>query len=329
MEDVAKFGVGKTVETLGDYLREQRLAASLSLRQLAEQTGVSNPYLSQIERGLRKPSAEVLQQLAKGAAHLGGDALRPRRDPQPRRQRGPVRRAGHPRRQRADRATEAVAAGRVPVVPGSELPPEQHQHRRKLTWRRPSAPPRPTRSVRSTPPWVASTSPSRSRAPASPTYRPASPRSSVSPRLSSARCRPRPRPSRRASRRRSTSSSPSSTAPSTTSTSSTSTSPLRGKNLVGRIRRQQATQDLKAETKKTATKAKTTTTQAKKATSTREVVRQGHRHRGQEDRDRREEGHHRRRREDRHDRHDRHDWHGGARAASVDGRSSTVERRTS
>ena len=59
-------GVGKTVETLGDYLREQRVAAQLSLRQLAEQTGVSNPYLSQIERGLRRPSAEVLQQLAKG-----------------------------------------------------------------------------------------------------------------------------------------------------------------------------------------------------------------------------------------------------------------------
>ena len=57
--------VGKTVESLGDYLREQRLSAQLSLRQLAEQTGVSNPYLSQIERGLRRPSAEVLQQLAK------------------------------------------------------------------------------------------------------------------------------------------------------------------------------------------------------------------------------------------------------------------------
>jgi transcriptional regulator with XRE-family HTH domain len=50
---------------LGDYLKEQRLAARLSLRQLADQVGVSNPYLSQIERGLRKPSAEVLQQLAK------------------------------------------------------------------------------------------------------------------------------------------------------------------------------------------------------------------------------------------------------------------------
>ena len=57
--------VNKTAEALGDYLKEQRLLARLSLRQLAEQAGVSNPYLSQIERGLRKPSAEVLQQIAK------------------------------------------------------------------------------------------------------------------------------------------------------------------------------------------------------------------------------------------------------------------------
>lgn len=62
---MAKGKVGKTVESLGDYLREQRVKSHLSLRQLAEQTGVSNPYLSQIERGLRRPSAEVLQQLAK------------------------------------------------------------------------------------------------------------------------------------------------------------------------------------------------------------------------------------------------------------------------
>jgi transcriptional regulator with XRE-family HTH domain len=62
---VAKGKVGKTVESLGDYLKEQRVAARLSLRQLADQAGVSNPYLSQIERGLRKPSAEVLQQIAK------------------------------------------------------------------------------------------------------------------------------------------------------------------------------------------------------------------------------------------------------------------------
>ena len=65
MEPMAKIKVGKTVESLGEYLREQRDSAGLSLRQLAEQTGVSNPYLSQIERGLRRPSAEVLQQLAK------------------------------------------------------------------------------------------------------------------------------------------------------------------------------------------------------------------------------------------------------------------------
>jgi transcriptional regulator with XRE-family HTH domain len=62
---VARSKVGKTVETLGDYLREQRVSERLSLRQLADQAGVSNPYLSQIERGLRRPSAEVLQQLAK------------------------------------------------------------------------------------------------------------------------------------------------------------------------------------------------------------------------------------------------------------------------
>ncbi len=51
---------------LGDYLREQRQSARLSLRQLADLAGISNPYLSQVERGLKKPSAEILQQLAKG-----------------------------------------------------------------------------------------------------------------------------------------------------------------------------------------------------------------------------------------------------------------------
>ena len=62
---MAKTLVGQTVESLGDYLKEQRVASRLSLRQLAAQAGVSNPYLSQIERGLRKPSAEVLQQIAR------------------------------------------------------------------------------------------------------------------------------------------------------------------------------------------------------------------------------------------------------------------------
>jgi len=54
------------VSSLGDYIREQRESAQVSLRQLAKAAGVSNPYLSQIERGVRKPSAEILQQIAKG-----------------------------------------------------------------------------------------------------------------------------------------------------------------------------------------------------------------------------------------------------------------------
>lgn len=57
--------VGRAVGGLGDYLKEQRVAAALSLRELAEQSGVSNPYLSMVERGVRNPSAQVLQQLAK------------------------------------------------------------------------------------------------------------------------------------------------------------------------------------------------------------------------------------------------------------------------
>ena len=50
---------------VGEFIKEQRQGAKLSLRRLAEEAGVSNPYLSQIERGLRRPSAEILQQLAK------------------------------------------------------------------------------------------------------------------------------------------------------------------------------------------------------------------------------------------------------------------------
>src|SRR3954452_23391678 len=53
------------VGSVGGYLAEQRRHAQLSLRQLSDRAGVSNPYLSQIERGLRRPSAEILQQLAK------------------------------------------------------------------------------------------------------------------------------------------------------------------------------------------------------------------------------------------------------------------------
>jgi transcriptional regulator with XRE-family HTH domain len=62
------------VRNLGDYIREQRSSSQISLRQLAKLAGVSNPYLSQIERGLRKPSAEILQQIAK-ALRISAEAL--------------------------------------------------------------------------------------------------------------------------------------------------------------------------------------------------------------------------------------------------------------
>src|ERR671918_2789264 len=58
--------MGQAVGDIGSYIRAQREQAQVSLRQLARSTGVSNPYLSQIERGLRKPSAEILQQIARG-----------------------------------------------------------------------------------------------------------------------------------------------------------------------------------------------------------------------------------------------------------------------
>ena len=59
---------------LGEYIREQRETAKISLRELAKTADVSNPYLSQIERGLRKPSAEILQQIAKGL-RISAEAL--------------------------------------------------------------------------------------------------------------------------------------------------------------------------------------------------------------------------------------------------------------
>jgi transcriptional regulator with XRE-family HTH domain len=62
------------MNSIGDYIRQQREQAKISLRQLADQAGVSNPYLSQVERGLRKPSAEILQQIAKGL-RISAEAL--------------------------------------------------------------------------------------------------------------------------------------------------------------------------------------------------------------------------------------------------------------
>ena len=59
---------------LGEFIRDQRRVGHLSLRKLSEMAGISNPYLSQIERGLRKPSAEILQQLAR-ALEISSETL--------------------------------------------------------------------------------------------------------------------------------------------------------------------------------------------------------------------------------------------------------------
>ena len=62
------------VSGLGDYIRDQRDQAHMSVRQLAAAAGVSNPYLSQVERGLRRPSAEILARLA-GALRISAESL--------------------------------------------------------------------------------------------------------------------------------------------------------------------------------------------------------------------------------------------------------------
>jgi transcriptional regulator with XRE-family HTH domain len=69
IEKVADLG-----RDIGEYIKQQRNNAKISLRQLSKLAGVSNPYLSQIERGLRKPSAEILQQIAKGL-RISAEAL--------------------------------------------------------------------------------------------------------------------------------------------------------------------------------------------------------------------------------------------------------------
>ena len=59
---------------LGEFIREQRNVARLSVRRLSDMAGISNPYLSQIERGLRRPSAEILQQIAR-ALRISAETL--------------------------------------------------------------------------------------------------------------------------------------------------------------------------------------------------------------------------------------------------------------
>lgn len=81
--------VNQAVSDLGGYIRAQRSNAQISLRQLAKSAGVSNPYLSQVERGLRKPSAEILQQIAK-ALRISAEALYVQAGILERREGGPV-----------------------------------------------------------------------------------------------------------------------------------------------------------------------------------------------------------------------------------------------
>lgn len=67
-------GLENRMRELGGFIRDQRRTARLSLRKLSELAGISNPYLSQIERGLRKPSAEILQAIAK-ALRISAETL--------------------------------------------------------------------------------------------------------------------------------------------------------------------------------------------------------------------------------------------------------------
>jgi transcriptional regulator with XRE-family HTH domain len=77
------------VKDVGKFIRDQRRAANVSLRKLAKLAGVSNPYLSQIERGLRRPSAEILSGIAKAlrisaeTMYVKAGILDPREDPHP------------------------------------------------------------------------------------------------------------------------------------------------------------------------------------------------------------------------------------------------------
>jgi transcriptional regulator with XRE-family HTH domain len=66
LESTSSFAIENRLRELGEFIRDQRRHARLSLRKLSELAGISNPYLSQIERGLRKPSAEILQGIARG-----------------------------------------------------------------------------------------------------------------------------------------------------------------------------------------------------------------------------------------------------------------------
>ena len=101
---------------LGEYIRRQRELQELSLRQLAELVGISNPYLSQIERGLREPSEKVLDAIAR-SLELSAEGLYEqgarRRGEEEDDERGTGRGGGDSRRSQSDRASAAGATGGV------------------------------------------------------------------------------------------------------------------------------------------------------------------------------------------------------------------------
>ena len=103
---------------LGEYIRRQRELQELSLRQLADLVGISNPYLSQIERGLREPSEKVLDAIAR-SLELSAEGLYE----QGGRRRGDAGGgSGDSRRSQPDRTSAAGAAGGVRRLHGSEQP---------------------------------------------------------------------------------------------------------------------------------------------------------------------------------------------------------------
>ena len=110
--------VSTAASDIGSFIRAQREAAQVSVRQLAEKAGVSNPYLSQIERGLRKPSADVLNQIAKAlrvsaeVLYVQAGILEPTA-----KQRSPRR---HHHRHGDHRAAETGPAGHLHVVRPAE-----------------------------------------------------------------------------------------------------------------------------------------------------------------------------------------------------------------
>jgi transcriptional regulator with XRE-family HTH domain len=161
-------------ESLGDYLREQRQTARLSLRQLSELAGVSNPYLSQIERGLKKPSAEILQQLAKGL-EVSAESLYVRAGILDERQghqvEAPDTRAAIGADPRLNARQKSALLDIYDSFVGGDAAPRSTRTRKNATSDRPRRATASTRGAASTPQAASSTRKAATRAPRTPTTR--------------------------------------------------------------------------------------------------------------------------------------------------------------